>query len=94
VPVKFNKNINGMSLYPNPVNAGGTVNIEFKDLATSKILVVLRDMSGREFYSKIFINIENGQLIGVPIKQTIPKGVYIIIATSENQIYSQRIVVQ
>jgi len=64
-------------LFPSPVSVGETVNVEFKDIFESELLVVLRDIKGREFYSKMVINIEGGKLIGVPIEATIPTGVYL-----------------
>jgi len=96
VPVKYESNIvdGNIGLFPSPVNVGGTVNIQFNDIFTNKILVVLRDIQGREFYSKVAINIEDGKLIGIPIDANIPAGIYLITATSENQIYSQRLIVK
>lgn len=96
VPVRFehNETIGNMSLFPNPVNIGGIVQVEFKDILETELLIVLRDIKGREFYSKMFVNIENGKLIGIPIDAKIPAGIYLIIATSENQIYSQKLIIK
>ena len=63
-------------------------------IETEEILVVMRDVLGKEFYSKMHINIENGNLVRLPIENTIPKGVYIITLTSKSQIHSQRIIVK
>lgn len=97
VPVKF-EIISGIepfiNVFPTLANAGETINVEFKNIFESEILVVLRDISGREFYSKMHINIEDGRLIGVPINVDIPKGIYLITASSENQMYSQKIVIK
>ena len=38
--------------------------------------------------------VEDGKLVGVPLDAHIPKGIYLITATSENQIYSQRLIVK
>lgn len=95
VPVKF-ENINNstINIYPNPVIAGNAVQIEMNQIETEEILVVMRDVLGKEFYSKMHINIENGNLVRLPIENTIPKGVYIITLTSKSQIHSQRIIVK
>jgi Concanavalin A-like lectin/glucanases superfamily/Ig-like domain CHU_C associated len=96
VPVRFeSNNVTGnMSLFPSPVNAGEAVNVEFKGITETELLVVLRDIRGREFYSKMIVNIENGKLVGVPIDLKIPAGVYLITASSENQIYSKKLVIK
>ncbi|MCO6498775.1 MAG: T9SS type A sorting domain-containing protein [Vicingus serpentipes] len=95
VPVKFIKNSNGnISLFPNPLNSGETVTIEFTGIETHEFLIVMRDVTGKEFYSKMMVNIENGTLVGVPTETDIPAGIYIITATSENQIYSQKLLIK
>ena len=97
VPVKYvvdNSGNGTISLYPSPASAGETVKIEFKNIFEAELLVVLRDIQGKEFYSKVVINIEDGKLIGVPIERHIPSGVYLITATSENQMYSQKLIIK
>jgi hypothetical protein len=97
VPVKFIKDYvagGNINLFPNPVRGGEIVNVEFLNIFEEEFLVVLRDIKGREFYSKMAINIEDGKLIGVPIDMEIPTGVYLITATSEDQMYSQRLIVK
>jgi hypothetical protein len=97
VPVKYVIDMPGdgtLSLYPSPASAGETVHIEFKNIFESELLVVLRDIQGKEFYSKVVIDIEDGKLIGVPIETHIPSGVYLITATSENQMYSQKLIIK
>ncbi len=98
VPVRYVQDVvsdNGViSLFPSPVRHGETVNVEFTNIFEEELLVVMRDIKGREFYSKMIMNVEDGKLIGVPIESTIPPGVYLITASSENQLYSQRFVVK
>lgn len=97
VPVRFEKNKNEdglINLFPNPVSVGGTVNIEFKNIFESELLVVLRNTKGEEFYSMVVVDIEDGKLIGVPIETNIPTGVYLITASSENQMYSQKLIIK
>ncbi len=94
VPVSIeNDKNNGLNIFPNPVEVGGLVSLDFEDYE-EEILVVLRDVTGKEFYSKLFLNIEKGKLIGIPIEDIIPSGIYLITATSENQIYSKKISVR
>ncbi len=92
VIVENDKN-NGLNIFPNPVEMGGVVSLDFEDYE-EEVLVVLRDVTGQEFYSKLFLDIEKGKLIGIPIEDIIPSGIYLITATSENQIYSKKIIVR
>ncbi|MCO6500551.1 MAG: T9SS type A sorting domain-containing protein, partial [Vicingus serpentipes] len=95
VPVKFEKNSNGnINLFPNPLNSGEIVTIEFSGIEANEFLIVMRDVTGKEFYSKMMVNIENGALVGVPTETDIPAGIYTITATSENQIYSQKLLIK
>lgn len=97
VPVKFvkeNSDDGVINLFPSPATVGETVKVEFKNIFEAELLVVLRDIKGREFYSKVIVDIEDGKLIGVPIETHIPSGVYLITATSENQMYSQKLIIK
>jgi len=97
VPVKYSKKQTkdkGISLFPNPASKGETVQIEFKNIYESELLVVLRNTKGEEFYSKIVVNVKDALLIGVPIERSIPSGVYLVTASSENQMYSQRLIIK
>lgn len=99
VPVNYiltDYNTAGINLFPgvstseeNPV-----VNIAFEDIFEKEILMVMRDKKGNEFYSKVALNIENETLVAVPLENEIPEGDYLIIASSENQLYSQNISVK
>jgi len=95
VPVKFEESNSGtINIFPNPTNAGEALQIKFNEIESEEISVVMRDMLGQEFYSKIHVNIQNGKLVGIPLEKSIPKGVYVITVTSENHIYSQRIIIK
>lgn len=95
VPVKFYKEKSlEMNLFPNPVQAGSNVSVDIPQVTNKEVLVVLRDMVGRTFYSKIVLSMENDHLIGIPIDSKIPKGNYLITATSDDQIYSKQLIVK
>ena len=59
-----------------------------------EMLLVLSDITGREFYSKVIAKIGDGKLITIPVDSSLPSGVYLITATSKSQIYSQKLIVQ
>ena len=93
VPVNFINDLGGFNIFPNPVENGGILSLDFEDFE-EEVLVVLRDVTGKEFYSKLYLDIEKGKLIGIPIEDIIPAGIYLITATSENQIYSKKLIVR
>jgi hypothetical protein len=97
VPVKFEQNTSGngiINLFPSPASPGETVYIEFDVINGGEFLVVMRDIKGREFYSKVKVNVEDGKLVGVPIDMNVPAGVYLVTASSENQMYSQKLIIK
>lgn len=95
VPVKHIKKLNQeMSLFPNPVVRGQELNIQFSEIIESEVLIVLRDIKGEEFYSKVFLKYEDKSLIAIPIDKTIPSGIYLVTASSENQIYNQKLIIK
>ncbi|MDF1676101.1 MAG: T9SS type A sorting domain-containing protein [Vicingaceae bacterium] len=96
VPVKYNTSIeeDEINIFPNPANQGGNISINHNFNSTDKVLVVLRDLQGKEFYSKVHIKINKDELIGVPIDYEIPKGIYFIVATSENKIHSKKLIIK
>jgi hypothetical protein len=67
------------------------VNIAFEEIFEKEILIVVRDRQGEEYYAKVIFNIEDERLVAVPVENEIPKGDYLITASSENQMYSQNI---
>ena len=97
VPVENLFNGEGiMDIYPNPTTNGESINIFFSDLSKNKpeILVVLRDIKGREVYSKIEIIESNDELIALDIPPHLPPGTYLVVATSENLLYSKKIIIK
>lgn len=97
VPVNYLKkegDTAGMNLNPDFSEGQKIINIAFEEIFEKEILIVLRDKNGKEYYSKVIFNIEEEKLVAVPIEKEIPEGDYLITATSENQIYSQNIVIR
>jgi hypothetical protein len=96
VPVNYLKKEGataGMNLHPDFSEDYKVINIAFEEVFEKEILVVIRDVKGNEFYSKVVINAGDNALIAVPVKDKIPSGDYLITATSENQIYSQNVTI-
>jgi hypothetical protein len=85
-----------MNIYPNPVNKGECISLSFESLHRDKqeILVVLRDIRGNEAYSIIkFVDCEDG-LVVIDIPHHLTSGTYLVVATSENLLYSKKIIIK
>lgn len=93
VMVNYLFNKNSIRIYPNPSN-GDDLKISFEDLENSEVLVVLRDITGKEYYSKLLIILENSEVIGIDPESKLAAGTYIITATSNNLLYSHKLIVK
>jgi hypothetical protein len=60
---------------------------------SEEVLVVVADILGNEIYSKIVFRNQCAVLKAVDPYNRIPSGVYTVIATTRNEIYNQKIVV-
>jgi len=83
-----------MSVYPNPANSGGVFFIAFSEFMDEEVLVVIRDIMGKEFYSKLIIVAENNQIIAFDPDQKTPPGTYLIVASSKKELYTKKLIVK
>jgi hypothetical protein len=93
VAVNFSSKKN-IRFYPNPVLSTQNLNMQVDGYKDEDVLVVLRDLQGREFYSKVVVTQENTQLFAIDATQQIPPGTYLVVASSNGNIYSQKIIVR
>lgn len=98
VAVEFKRSIANADkepvIFPNPVYQSEVLNIQFPNWYT-EALVVMRDMMGREVFSKIIVFEENNLLYAIPLDQEIPEGVYLIVASSNrNILFSKKVIVK
>ena len=82
----------GMSIFPNPTD--GDIYFNIKDLEGKETLVVIRDMTGKECFSKVILVQENNQIIATDSEHKLASGTYIISASSNNKLYSKKIIVK
>lgn len=77
--------------------SGGTENgnlkIELKGFEKQEVLVVLMDKEGKVILSKVHVSSGADNFIAVSTDGTLPPGEYIVTASSKNEIFSQKIVV-
>ena len=77
-----------------PDQAHTKKNIESGGLTNQEVLVVLQDAEGVEYSAKVTIIQEDSQLFATDASQMIPPGIYVIISSSDENIYSQKIIVK
>lgn len=92
VAVNYTLSDDGITIFPNPTD--GEININIKDLEGKEVLVVIRDMTGKECFSKVIVSQENQQLIATDSEHKLASGTYIITASSSNKLYSKKIIVK
>ncbi len=80
-------------VYPNP-NDGMDVNLRFEGLSSAKeVLVVLRDVTGKEVYQKVVARQESDG-VHLDLTKQLPAGTYLVIASSEDKLVSTQLIVQ
>jgi len=88
-------NNSNLNVFPNPSNGSNlslTLNGEPSD---KKVLVVVYDMEGKSTYSKVIITGQTpNNLVAIDPTSKLAAGVYVVVATSDNRIYKQRIVIE
>jgi len=81
-----------MGLYPNPTD--GAFHLVLANSGEEEVLVVLRDISGKEFYSKVIITSTDKHIEAIDLSGALPSGIYIITASTKNELYSQKLIVK
>jgi len=84
------------NVFPNPANKESDVYFEIKGFnKESEVLVVIIDVLGQELYSKIIITDINGDNVNAVDKlNRLPEGTYIIIASSKNELFKKKLIIQ
>ena len=83
-----------MSIFPNPVRSGQPINVEFSNLEGEEVLLVIRDLAGRQYHAKMLVIARDQEIIAIDELHNIPPGTYLIVASSNNALYSKKVVVQ
>jgi hypothetical protein len=82
----------GMDVYPNPNS--GDFKISLTGIENKEVLVVVRDISGKDCFSKIVLTQDQDQIIAVDLSGNLKPGTYIVISSSFNKLYSKKIIVK
>lgn len=93
VAVNYKFSGEGITIFPNPSD-GENININLQNFTNKEVLVILRDIEGREHYSKVMLAVENNEIMAIDLEKKLAAGTYIITASSENTLYSQKLIVK
>lgn len=69
-------------------------NSDFKEIQEREILVVLRDSKGDEFFSKVFVTPDKELIYATDKKNTLSQGTYVVMASSYNRLYCQKLIIK
>ncbi len=92
VAVNYHFDEQGVNVYPNPNN--GNFSISLKGFENKEVLVLLRDVSGKECYSKVMLSQNNEEIVAIDLENKLPTGTYLVVASSLNKLYSKKIIVK
>ena len=80
--------------YANLVNSDTNVGTSIKGHDSQKVVVVLRDLQGGEFVSKLLLLMEKNVVFLVDEEKLVPPGNYIITSSSDDKIYNYQLTVK
>lgn len=91
----YKKNVEIFSVYPNPSTDLSKTYISLSGTGgAEEILVVVRDVRGKEYFSKIIKLKQSGETIeAIDINDKLTPGVYFITATSDDNLYNQKLII-
>jgi len=90
--VNFNLTSSSMTVFPNPTD--GPINLALNNLENKEVLIVVRDILGKEFYTKVKIVEDSEAIVALDMESKLAPGTYIVIATSDNSLFSQTVIVK
>jgi len=82
----------GMDVYPNPSNGDFKINVS--NIENQEVLVLVKDITGKECFSKVILTNRNEELIAVDLEGKLVPGTYLVLASSVNKLYSKKIIVK
>jgi Secretion system C-terminal sorting domain len=95
LPINYSTSFDfNLNVYPNP-NDGNNINIQLSGGEDSEILVVVNDILGKQYYSKVIVTGESGaNVFALDPSEKLAVGIYMITATANDNIISKKLIVQ
>lgn len=82
-------------LFPNPASANDRTYLSFNAPEEENILIVVYDITGKESYSNVTISSgTEGQLIAIDPEGRLTPGVYYVVASSDDRVFRQKLVIK
>lgn len=81
-------------VFPNPSSKGAPFNVCVQANPEDHVLIVVRDLQGKEYYSKVVITSNDKEVIAFDPEGRLAAGVYLVIATSNDSIYEKKMVIR
>lgn len=94
VTINNSQNEESVNVYPNPVSSSDPVFYLSIPEGDEEVSVVVRDIQGREFYSRVIANGQRHELIAISPAQPLAAGMYIAVVSSSHYSYSQKFIVR
>jgi hypothetical protein len=79
--------------FPNPSD-GNSFNLEFTGYSDEELLVVVRDVQGKTFFSKVYLVADHKSVLAIDLENQLPAGTYFITASSDENMVSKKILVK
>lgn len=82
-------------VFPNPNHGNDDTYVSLQGFKAQDLLVVVYDMLGREIYSKVEVRENNGFLFTISSDgNKLSSGVYLIIASANDKVFRQKLIVR
>ncbi len=81
-----------VSVYPSP--AAGTFYVNLSGMSGKEVVVIVRDIMGKEYYSTVLIAENNKEVIAIDPAGKLASGIYFVVATSDNTIYEKKLIIK
>jgi hypothetical protein len=82
-------------VFPNPNIEENETYVSLQGFKSQDLLVIVYDMLGREIYSKIEVRESEGFLFTISTDgNKLPAGVYMIIASADDKVFHQKLIVK
>jgi hypothetical protein len=95
VSVVYNPKLeSNIDLFPNPIDENLPSYLQLNNFADQDVLVILRDILGKEVFSKVLNVKSNKELFAINQNVYITKGAYVISASGNNKIYSKLLIIK
>lgn len=79
------------SIYPG--SSDNSFNVSISGKPDKEVLLVVIGMDGKEYYSKVIMQRSVDELLAIEPEGRIPQGIYTVVASSNNSIFSKKIMI-